>query len=121
MVFDKGQRGFFTMMGITPERAAKELTSAGADIIGTNCGNGIDLMIEIAQQMRASTDKPMIVHSNAGIPTVKNGEIIYPETPEYMTERFIKIVELGVNIVGGCCGTGPDHIKLLSKTLKPSA
>ena len=78
-------------------------------------------MIEIAQQMRASTDKPMIVHSNAGIPTVKNGEIIYPETPEYMTERFIKIVELGVNIVGGCCGTGPDHIKLLSKTLKPSA
>ena len=121
MVFDKGPRGFFTMMGITPERAAKELTSAGADIIGTNCGNGIDLMIEIAQEMRASTDKPMIVHSNAGIPTVKNGKIIYPETPEYMTERFIKIVELGVNIVGGCCGTGPDHIKLLSKTLKPSA
>ena len=120
MVFDKGPRGFFTMMGITPERAAKELTSAGADIIGTNCGNGIDLMIEIAQQMRESTDKPMIVHSNAGIPTVKNGQIIYPETPEYMTERFVQIVELGVNIVGGCCGTGPEHIKSLSRTLKTS-
>lgn len=120
MVFDKGPRGFFTMMGVTPERAAKELTSVGADIIGTNCGNGIDLMIEIAQQMREATDKPMIVHSNAGIPTVKSGQIIYPETPEYMTERFMQIVELGVNIVGGCCGTGPEHIKSLSKTLRAS-
>ena len=120
MVFDKGPRGFFTMMGVTPKRAAKELTSVGADIIGTNCGNGIDLMIEIAQQMREATDKPMIVHSNAGIPTVKSGQIIYPETPEYMTERFMQIVELGVNIVGGCCGTGPEHIKSLSKTLRPS-
>ena len=75
-------------------------------------------MIEIAQQMRESTDKPMIVHSNAGIPTVKNGQIIYPETPEYMTERFIKIVELGVNIVGGCCGTTEEHIKLIAESAK---
>ena len=121
MVFDKGPRGFFTMMGITPERAAKELTSAGADIVGTNCGNGIDLMIEIAQQMRDATDKPMIVHSNAGIPTIKDGQIIYPETPEYMLERFMQIVDLGVNIVGGCCGTGPEHISALSKAIRISS
>jgi 5-methyltetrahydrofolate--homocysteine methyltransferase len=117
MTFDKGPKGYFTMMGITPEKAAQGLSNAGADIVGTNCGNGIDNMLEIAQRMKESTGKPLLVHSNAGIPGMKNGKIIYPESPEFMAERFVKLKHLGANIIGGCCGTSPDHIRALSKAL----
>lgn len=118
MVFDLGPRGFFTMMGVTPERAATELRAAGADVVGANCGNGVDRMIDLAAQMRAADDGPMLIHSNAGIPDMKNGEIIYNEGPEFMAERLERLAEMGVNILGGCCGTGPDHIRALSARLK---
>ena len=118
MTFDKGPRGYFTMMGITPESAATELTKAGAHIVGSNCGNGINNMLEIAEKMRKSTDNPILIHSNAGIPTMKSGKIIYPETPEYMAERFMKLKDIGVNIIGGCCGTNPNHINAIYKSIK---
>ena len=113
MVFDKGPRGFFTMMGVTPEQAVTRLLDAGADVVGSNCGNGIDIMLEVATAMRAATDAPLLIHSNAGIPTLVKGEIVYPESKEYMAERFKTLAEMGVNIVGGCCGTGPEHIRAL--------
>ena len=113
MVFDLGPRGFFTMMGVTPERAVSELRAAGADVVGANCGNGIDRMVELAAQMRAVDDGLMLIHSNAGIPDMKDGQIIYNEGPEFMAERFARLADMGVNILGGCCGTGPDHIRAL--------
>ncbi len=114
MVFDKGPRGFFTMMGITPERAVHAMEEAGAHVVGSNCGNGIDNMVDIARRMRSETDGYLLIHSNAGIPAMRNGQIVYPETPEYMAERFRDLAELGVNIIGGCCGTGPEHIRALA-------
>ena len=117
MVFDKGPRGFFTMMGVTPERAARELREAGAHVVGTNCGNGIDNMVEVAKTMRQATDGYLLVHSNAGIPAMKAGQIIYPESPEYMAERFKQLADIGVDIIGGCCGTGPEHIRALVQAL----
>ena len=118
MVFDKGPRGFFTMMGVTPERAVNELTEAGADVVGANCGNGIDVMVELAGELRQATDGYLLVHSNAGIPAIKDGEIVYPETPEFMAERFRTLAGMRINILGGCCGTGPDHMRALSKALR---
>ena len=117
MVFDKGPRGFFTMMGVTPERAVHAMQDAGSQVVGSNCGNGIDNMVEIARRMRAETDGFLLIHSNAGIPAMKNGQIIYPESPEYMAERFKMLADLGVNIIGGCCGTGPEHIRALAAAL----
>jgi 5-methyltetrahydrofolate--homocysteine methyltransferase len=117
MVFDKGPRGFFTMMGVTPERAVVELEKAGAHVVGTNCGNGIDNMVEIARRMREETSGYLLVHSNAGIPAMRGREIIYPESPEYMAERFMALADLGVDIIGGCCGTGPEHIRALARAL----
>ena len=114
MVFDKGPRGFFTMMGVTPEHAVHAMRDAGAHVVGSNCGNGIDNMVEIARRMRAETDGPLLIHSNAGIPAMRDGQIVYPEGPDYMAERFREMAALGVNIVGGCCGTGPEHIRALS-------
>jgi len=118
MVFDMGPRGFFTMMGVTPERAVEGLREAGADVIGANCGNGIDLMVDLARQMRAADDGLMLIQSNAGMPTLVKGEVVYNESPEFMAERYETMAELGVNILGGCCGTGPDHIRELAKTLR---
>ena len=85
------------MMGVQPERAAVELQEAGADVTGANCGNGIDNMVEIARLMRAATDGYMLVHSNAGIPAIRKGQIVYSETPDYMAERFKVLADLGIN------------------------
>ena len=117
MTFDKGPRGFFTMMGVTPEEAARELRDEGADVVGANCGNGIDNMLELARLMRTATDGPMLIHSNAGIPAIRQGQIVYPETPELMAPRFKEMSEMGVNIFGGCCGTTPRHIRAISEIL----
>ena len=117
MTFSKGPRGFFTMMGVSPERAARDLAEAGADVVGANCGNGIEAMIELARQMRNATDAPMLVHSNAGIPEIRQGQIVYPETPEFMAPRFEEMAGSGVNIIGGCCGTTPKHIRAISGSL----
>jgi 5-methyltetrahydrofolate--homocysteine methyltransferase len=118
MTFDKGPRGYFTMMGVDPTAAVKGLTEAGVDVLGANCGNGIDRMVEIAREMRAATDGYLLVHSNAGIPAIAGGEIVYPETPEYMAKRFKVLADLGINIFGGCCGTTPAHIRALSEAVR---
>ena len=117
MTFDKGPRGLFTMMGVTPEEAARELREAGADVVGANCGNGIENMLELARLIRDATDGPMLIHSNAGIPAIRQGQIVYPETPEFMAPRFKELSEMGVNIFGGCCGTTPRHIRAISEIL----
>ena len=118
MVFDKGPRGYFTMMGVTPEQAVEGLEEAGADIVGTNCGNGIERMVEIATRMRAVTDKYLVVQSNAGLPIIKNGETCYLETPEFMAKHYRELAELPINILGGCCGTTADHIQALVQSVR---
>ena len=118
MVFDKGPRGYFTMMGTTPEQAVEGLQDAGADIVGTNCGNGIERMIEIAKRMRSVTDKYLVVQSNAGLPVIKNGETHYLESPEFMAKHFKELAQLPINILGGCCGTTDDHIRALVKCVR---
>lgn len=118
MTFDKGPRGYFTMMGITPEVAAEKLTEAGADVVGSNCGIAIEQMIEIIAAMRSATDKPILTHVNAGIPKIEHGEIVYPDTPDHMADLMSKMVEAGAKLIGGCCGTGPDHIRAFCNTLR---
>ena len=68
LTYDKGPRGYFTMMGITPEVAAEQLAQAGADVVGSNCGIAIEDMIKIIRKMRSATDKPILTHINAGHP-----------------------------------------------------
>lgn len=118
LTFDRGPRGYFTMMGITPAQAAKELDSAGADVVGSNCGIAIEQMIEIISAMRQATDKPIITHVNAGIPKLEGGKIIYPDTPQRMACYYQQLVDVGANVVGGCCGTGPDHIRAIVTVLR---
>ena len=117
MTFDKGPRGFFTMMGTTPRQAGEDLVKSGAVIVGANCGNGIEIMSELAKRFRECGEGYVWINSNAGIPEIRQGQIIYPETPDYMSEGFSKLIDMGINIVGGCCGTTPDHIKRIASLI----
>lgn len=110
-----GATDYRTMMGVSPAEASIACVNAGADIIGTNCGNGLVNMISIVKQMReAIPDIPILVHANAGLPEIRNDEIIYPETPEQMQALIPQIIDAGANIIGGCCGTTPAHIHLIA-------
>jgi 5-methyltetrahydrofolate--homocysteine methyltransferase len=117
--FEAGAKGFRTMMGLKPDRAAREAVAAGADIVGANCGNGIGNMIEIARQMRAAVpETPILIHANAGVPVVENGKTVFKETPEYMASRVEELIRAGANIIGGCCGTNPQHIAAMAAVVK---
>lgn len=117
--FELGARGFRTMMGVDPERAAKTAIEAGADIIGANCGNGIANMIEVTKQMRAfAPNVPTLIQANAGTPVFENGETVFRETPEDMASRVKELIAAGANIIGGCCGTTPNHIKAIAKAAR---
>ncbi|MFZ0313504.1 MAG: homocysteine S-methyltransferase family protein [Candidatus Korobacteraceae bacterium] len=117
--FEPGIKGFRTMMGVKPERAAKAAAAAGADVIGANCGMGISNMIEITRQMRAAVPNvPILIHANAGPPVVENGKTVFKETPELMASFVPELVQAGANIIGGCCGTTPAHITAVAKAAR---
>lgn len=117
--FEAGAKGFRTMMGAKPDRAAKAAVAAGADVVGANCGNGIENMIEITRQIRAAVPAtPILVHANAGAPVVEDGKTCFKETPEFMASRVKQLVEAGANIIGGCCGTNPKHIAAMAAAAK---
>ena len=115
MTFEKGKSGLRTMWGVDVATAVGRLTGAGADIIGANCGRGFDEMVEIIQEMRPLTDKPILAQANAGIPEWADGVSVYRETPETVLPDVIALLEGGVSILGGCCGTGPDHIRSMRR------
>lgn len=110
MTFDSTPRGFYTVMGISIEEAARGLEEAGADIIGSNCGNGIENMIKIAGEFKKHAGLPIVIQSNAGLPEMQGDKPVYPETPGFMAEKAKQLVRIGVSIIGGCCGTKPEHI-----------
>jgi len=117
MTFDPTPRGHFTIMGVNVEQAASGLAEAGADVVGSNCGNGIEEMVEIARAFRRCTRLPIAIQANAGLPENRAGQVVYPETPEFMASRLPELVELGVAVIGGCCGTTPDHIRTMKDVL----
>jgi len=118
--FEKTVQGEYrTMMGADPVSAMNAVISAGADIAGANCGNGIERMIEIVSQMRsANKNIPILVHANAGLPKNEGGKTVFPETPQDMAALAPKLAAAGANIIGGCCGTTPAHIKAIKEALK---
>lgn len=116
MAFDSGKEALFTMMGVSAATAATELLAAGADVVGANCGTGVEQAIVLLRTMRhGREDKLFSAKPNAGIPEIINGAIVYSLTPEMMAEKMKHFVKLGVNIVGGCCGSTPEHIRLLAE------
>ena len=118
MTFDKGARGYATMMGITPETAAGEFEATGADAVGSNCGSGIENLIEVARLMKSVTYLPLWIKPNAGLPELVNGETVFRQSPEEMASHVGELLEAGASILGGCCGTTPGHIKLMAQEVR---
>ncbi|MBU4267892.1 MAG: homocysteine S-methyltransferase family protein [Acidobacteria bacterium] len=117
MTFEATARGFFTIMGVTIEKASSELQKAGADLIGSNCGNGSLQMVAIAKEFRKFTVLPLLIQANAGVPELRAGQVYYPETPEYMAEMCRELIGAGVAVIGGCCGTTPEHTRAMRKVV----
>jgi 5-methyltetrahydrofolate--homocysteine methyltransferase len=106
------------MMGTDVEAYLEMALSAGADIIGANCGNGTAGMIEIVKVIRAlDPDIPVLVHANAGLPIYQDGKTVFPESANEMSSQMEELVKAGANIVGGCCGTTPEHIRQIVQIL----
>ena len=96
--------------------------AAGADIVGTNCGNGIANMIAITTEMRAAVpNTPILIHANAGMPVFEGGKTVFKETPADMAARVAELITAGANIIGGCCGTTPEHIAAMAAAARQAA
>ena len=117
--FERTVRGDYrTMMGVSPAEAARACIGAGADIIGTNCGNGIERMIEIVREMRAVDGGiPILVQANAGLPRLVDGERVFTDSPDGMARFVPALIEAGANIIGGCCGAAPAHITAIAEAI----
>lgn len=111
LTYNRNPRGFFTVMGNEAGAAARELERAGADVIGANCSVSSRDMIDLAGVLRRATDRPILCQPNAGAPRMEKGMPVYDQTPEEFAEDGLRLFELGVNAVGGCCGTTPEFIR----------
>jgi len=121
MVFDSGRNKDRTMMGVTPEQAARDLSAVGAHVIGANCGQGIVGYVEICRRLHAATDRPIWIKPNAGLPEMVEGKAVYRVTPAEFASYVPALLEAGASFVGGCCGTTPDFIRAIASTLRASA
>jgi 5-methyltetrahydrofolate--homocysteine methyltransferase len=124
MAFDKIPIGFRTMMGVDIESAVSKIVSLGVDAVGFNCGTlTLDEYIELAGKYAAaasvlSKDVIMFAEPNAGKPQLVGDRPVYRVSPEDFAAAAKRIHSAGVNIIGGCCGTGPEHIKVLAEKLR---
>ena len=107
-----------TITGTPPKAAAILLDSMGADIIGANCSLGPDKLFNVAKEMIAATNKPIIIQPNAGMPVLENGETLFPLSAEDFARETAKFADIGVSYLGGCCGTTPEHLHALIKELE---
>lgn len=114
--FDTNMR---TMMGVKPELAVKTLAAQGVRIIGANCGRGVDEIRVIAKELTGARPDGIfiITQSNAGLPKLVGGDFVYDGTPEEMAKYAKDMKELGVNVIGSCCGSSPAHTKAMSTAI----
>lgn len=117
MVFDSGKDKDRIMTGRTPEQVAQQLTDAGADVIGANCGQGIASYVAICRRLRAATDRPLWIKANAGVPQIVGDNVVYATTADQFAAYALELVAAGASFIGGCCGTNPDYIRALKQRI----
>lgn len=114
MSYDSGPQRTRTMMGARAEECAAALEDAGADAVGCNCGAGAGTILPAVVALRAATTLPLWVKPNAGMPELEADKAVYKQTPDEFAGFFPPLLEAGATIIGGCCGTGPEHIRRLA-------
>ncbi len=108
-----------TIFGDVPRTFAQRLDRAGADVIGINCSVGPDLMLDAIEEIASATAKKISCQPNAGLPRDVNGRQMYMASPEYFSKYAKRLIHKGVKFIGGCCGTTPEHIKMMSDAVRP--
>jgi 5-methyltetrahydrofolate--homocysteine methyltransferase len=105
-------------LSVSPPVAAEAMIAAEADIIGANCGSVTPAqMAEIVREFKRATDKPILVQPNAGVPELRAGKTIFRLAPQAFAEGMKRVLEAGARLVGGCCGTTPEHIRCLRQAV----
>lgn len=117
MTYEKTHLGYRTIMGNSPEDCVSEILEAGAEIVGANCGTGIENYLELAKQLCEMNVAPIWIKANAGLPTLDGNTAIYHMTAAHFSQQVAQLLETGVAIVGGCCGTTPDFVKEMRKVI----
>ncbi len=118
LTYGKSPMGYYTMMGTSIEDVVKHLSNSDVFAIGSNCGNGIENMIEVGKELRSYSEKIKIsVKPNAGEPILKDGKTIYNESPSFFYSKANELLAFKPSMIGGCCGTTPEHIKMLRKII----
>ena len=120
MAYDKlATGGYATMMGVTPETHAVQAVAAGADVVACNCGASLSIAdhAAIVTRFRKACDQPLMSQPNAGKPEVQGGQVVYPESPESMADQAPRLLDAGARVIGGCCGTTPEHIAAMRRRL----
>ena len=117
LTYDDGEK---TIYGTPPEAAVVVFEALGVDVISANCSIGPEGMLKVCRKLLAVSSKPIMVMPNAGMPELIGNKAVYKMTPEKFGKFAIQFAKLGVRIVGGCCGTGPEHIKAVRLTLTPN-
>jgi methionine synthase / methylenetetrahydrofolate reductase(NADPH) len=108
-----------TIFGDTPRVLAQRLDRAGADVIGLNCSVGPDVMLDAIEEMAAVTAKKISCQPNAGLPRDVNGRQMYMASPDYFAKYAKRLIHKGVKFIGGCCGTTPEHVKMMADAVRP--
>jgi 5-methyltetrahydrofolate--homocysteine methyltransferase len=121
MAYDVTRDGttFRTMMGIDPEQAAEAMEQFGADVVALNCGTGMDMTRarQAIERYRSATELPLMAQPNAGQPRLVDLKVVYDESPGEMVRGLLPLLNVGVNIVGACCGSTPDHIRAFRRVI----
>jgi 5-methyltetrahydrofolate--homocysteine methyltransferase len=107
-----------TMWGESPAEVAGKLLAAGADVVGMNCGRGPDRAIAIIREMRAATGAPLAAYPNAGLPITTESGVTYELAPEAMAREYPALLDAGTGVIGACCGSTPDHIRLIADVVR---
>lgn len=121
MTFEQGLAGYATIMGVKPGQAVEALSRAGADLIGANCGSGVDVMVGVIRQMAGSSNLPIWAKPNAGLPVLVEGRTEFQETPAEFVAHLPALLGAGARIIGGCCGTTPAHIRALAAVINEAS
>ncbi len=117
LTWEKNSAGTYrSMMGLTPAQAYQIAIESGADIIGSNCGAGYEQLEELTDEVvKLFPDVPILLNPNAGLPVIESGRVVYGESAESIAGIVERMYERGASIIGGCCGTTPDHIKTIRR------
>jgi len=118
MTYTKNKNGFFTVMGEDISRCVSELEEAGADMMGANCTLNSTDTIDLTRDLRAATDRPLLIQPNAGKPVTTKGVTYYEQTPAEFAADAAKIHAAGADMIGGCCGTTPEFIEAVAEAVR---